>query len=894
MSLVSGTKLGPYEVIAPLGAGGMGEVYRARDTRLDRDVAIKVLPANLSSDANLRQRLQREAKSISKLSHPNICTLHDIGHHDGVDFLVMELVEGETLEQRLIRSALPPEQTLLIASQLAEALAAAHKIGITHRDLKPSNVMLTKSGTKLMDFGLAKHADRAPLTPTLTEMTQEAKLTSEGMLVGTFQYMAPEQLEGKEADPRTDIFLLGESIYEMVTGKPPFSGKSRASLIATILMTDPQPMAALQPMTPASLERVVRKCLAKDPEERWQSASDLASELKWIKEGVQESGKQPPTKIKRAWGERWIWLALVSILLAGLTATFLRRGARPAAATWSTILAPENTTLAYFAGPVTVSHDGRKLAFVATSAAGRDMVWVRPLSGLAAQALPGTDGASNPFWSPDDHSIGFFSGGKLRTLDAAGGPVVTICDVAGSRGGTWGLNGTILFASTWGVLYRVSSSGGAATAVTKLDSSRGELSHRWPVFLPDSRHFLFSAANFAGGSAESASIYVADLDSGEKKLLFHARSNAAYTPGSILFLRDRTLMAQPFDERRLEIEGQPFAIAEQVQYDELPWRGVFSSSFNGVIAYQGGNTGTNSRLVMVDRSGKEIKTIGEPGDYAANRISPDGQRMTLTMLDSSLRNYKLWIFDLSRDKRIRLTFGPGRTQFPVWSPDGGSVAFASNLTGTYQLVQRRSDGTGDESTILQSEISKYPTSWSSDGRFVAYNTTAPGQNLTELWIVPTSRDRKPVAFLSGSFNVGQGQFSPDGRWMAYGSDESGRPEVYVTPFPAGGTKWQISSAGGTSPRWRRDGKEIFYLSADSKLTSVEVNGSTSVFQAAAPHTLFPVLLKTGASRLDLNPTNEQISYDAAPDGRWFVLNSPPVGSPPPITLITNWKPEPAQ
>jgi len=894
MTLVSGTKLGPYEVIAPLGTGGMGEVYRARDTRLDRDVAIKVLPGKLSSDTNLKQRLQREARSVSKLSHPNICTLHDIGHHDGLDFLVMELVEGETLEQRLVRGPLPTEQVLRIASQLADALAKAHKLGITHRDLKPSNIMLTKSGAKLMDFGLAKLTEGPSASTALTEMTQEAKLTSEGMLVGTFQYMAPEQLEGKEADFRTDIFSLGESIYEMATGKPAFSGKSRASLIAAILTAEPQPMAALQPLTPASLERVVRKCLAKDPEDRWQSASDLASELNWIRDGVQESEKQAPIKARRSWRERWIWLAVVSLLLAGLAASFLRRGSHPAAATWSTVLTPEDTTLAYFAGPVTVSHDGRKLAFVATSSAGRDMVWVRPLSGLAAQALAGTDGASNPFWSPDDRSIAFFSGGKLRTLDAAGGPVVTICDVAGSRGGSWGYDGTILFASTWGVLYRVSSSGGVPTAVTKLDSSRGELSHRWPVFLPDLRHFLFSAANFAGGTAESASIYVGDLDSGEKKLLFHARSNAAYTPGSILFVRDRTLMAQPFDEKRLEIQGQPFAIAEQVQYDELPWRGVFSSSFNGVVAYQGGNTGMNSRLVMLDRDGKEIKTVGEPGDYAANRMSPDGQRMALTKLDSSFRNYKLWIVDLFHDKQIRLTFGPGRTQFPVWSPDGTAVVFASNISGTYQLVQRRSDGTGDESTMLQSEISKYPTAWSADGRFLAYNTTAPGQNLTELWIVPTFGDRKPYAFLRGSFNVGQGQFSPDGRWMAYGSDESGRPEIYVTQFPGGGTKWQISSAGGTSPRWRRDGKELYYLSADSKLMSVEVNGTTSAFQAAVPRALFPVLLKTGASRLDLNPTNEQIGYDSAPDGKWFVLNSPPVGSPPPITLITNWTPEAAR
>src|SRR5437763_404694 len=436
MALTPGTKLGPYEIHSPLGAGGMGEVYRARDTRLDREVAIKVLPGNLSSDASLQQRLEREAKAISKLSHPHICTLHDIGHQDGVDFLVMELVEGETLEQRLLKGALPPAQTIRIAAQVADALGKAHKLGFVHRDLKPANVMLTKGGAKLMDFGLAKQAATAPLADALTEMTMEqAKLTSEGMLVGTFQYMAPEQLEGKEADALADIFALGELIYEMATGKPAFSGKSRASLIAAILTTDPPPMETLQPMTPVSLGRVVKKCLAKDPDERWQSASDLAAELKWIAEGGSQSDHPLPQPVQRTRHERWIWISAVAVLLAALAGLYFRTSPKLTQPTWSNILAPENTTLAYFAGPVTVSHDGRSLAFVATVPGGQDMLWVRPLAGLKVQELAGTDGASNPFWSPDDRSIGFFSRGKLKTVDASGGPVLTVCDVAGSRGG---------------------------------------------------------------------------------------------------------------------------------------------------------------------------------------------------------------------------------------------------------------------------------------------------------------------------------------------------------------------------------------------------------------------------------------------------------------------------
>jgi len=888
MPLTSGTKLGPYEIQSPLGAGGMGEVYRARDTRLERDVAVKVLPANLSSDPNLRQRLEREAKAVSKLSHPHICTLHDIGHQDGVDFLVMELVDGETLEHRLVKGPLPPEQTLRIAAQIADALAKAHKLGFVHRDLKPANVMLTKTGAKLMDFGLAKHSGPAPLAAALTEMTMEqAKLTSEGMLVGTFQYMAPEQLEGKEADPRTDIFSLGELIYEMATGKPAFIGKSRASLIAAILTTEPQPMAALQPMTPVALERVVKKCLAKDPDERWQSASDLASELNWITEAGRavEGSSFKPTK-----RERWLWISALVLLLAVLAAVYFRTSPHPQP-TWSSILAPENTSFAYFAGPVAVSHDGRALTFVATNSAGQDMVWVRPLGELKAHALAGTEGASNPFWSPDDRAIGFFAGGKLKTTEAGGGPVVSICEVTGSRGGTWSQSGVILFAETWGVLHRVPSSGGTPDAVTTLDRSRVELSHRWPYFLPDGHHFFYFAANFSGGSAESASVYLADLESKESKLLFHARSNAVYTPGYILFVRDRTLMAQPFDERRLEIRGQPFPIAEQVQYDELVWRGVFSSSFNGVLAYQGGNTGANSRLVMFDRTGKEVRAIGAAGDFASQRISPNGQELAVAVLDSSVRNYKVWLYDLSRDKQTRLTFGPGRTTFPIWPPDGRSVAFASNHTGIYQLAQKRSDGTGSEEPILESDISKYPTAWSADGRFIAYNTTSPGKYATELWIVPRFGERKPYPFLQGNFDVGQGQFSPDGRWMAYSSNETGRPEVYVTPFPGGGSKWQVSGAGGTSPRWRRDGKELFYLAADSELMAAEVDGSGSSLQVAAVRPLFHLLLKTGIARFDINPTSDQIGYDAGPDGKWFVVNAPPIGSPPPITLITDWTPE---
>jgi eukaryotic-like serine/threonine-protein kinase len=754
--------------------------------------------------------------------------------------------------------------------------------------------MLTKSGAKLMDFGLAKGAvsqsvsSASALTAMASAMTSAQPLTQQGAIIGTFQYMSPEQLQGHDADARSDIFAFGAVLYEMITGKRAFAGKSQLSVVSAILEKDPEPITANQPLAPLALEHLVKTCLAKDPDERFQTVHDVKLQLKWI------AGSAPPlaAPVVRPTHERWIWILAVIVMLAALVSLYLRKSSRVVQPTWSYILAPEKTSFAYFTGPVAVSHDGRSLTFVATSSDGKDMVWVRSLSGLNAQALAGTEGASNPFWSPDDRAIGFFTGGKLQTVDAASGPVVTICDAPSSRGGSWSQRGVILFASTWGVLYSVPSSGGSPTEVTKLDVSRSELSHRWPYFLPDGHHFFFSAANFSGGSAESASIYLGDLESKKNKLLFHARSNAVYTPGYILFVRDRTLMAQPFDERQMEIRGQPSPIAEQVQYDELVWRGVISSSFNGVLAYQGGNTGANSRMVMLDRAGKELKNIGAPGDYTTHRISPDGQRLAVGVLDSSVRNYKLWIYDVSREKQTRLTFGPGRTTFPVWAPDGSSVGFASNRTGIYQIVEQRSDGTGSEEPLLETDISKYPTSWSADGRFIAYNTNSPGKSTTELWVLPRFGDRKPYAFLQGTFSVGQGQFSPDGRWMAYSSDESGRVEIYVTPFPDRRSVWQISQAGGSSPKWRSDGKELYYLAVDSKLMAAEVNGIGSVFQVGAAQPLFQVVLKTGASRLDLGSTSGQISYDSAPDGKWFVVNAPPVGNPPPITLITNWTPEP--
>jgi eukaryotic-like serine/threonine-protein kinase len=891
MALTSGTKLGPYEIVSPLGVGGMGEVYRARDTRLDRTVAIKILPEHLSGSPEARQRFDREARAISSLSHPNICHLYDVGQQDRTSYLVMEYLEGETLADRLRKGPLALEQVLRAGTEICEGLEKAHRSGVVHRDLKPANtanIMLTKSGVKLLDFGLAKPTiagGAGSASASLETMSQP--LTVEGTIVGTFQYMAPEQLEGKDADVRSDIFALGAVLYEMITGRRAFEGKTTASTIAAILASEPTPISSIQPMTPPTLDRVVVTALAKDPDERFQTVHDLKVQLKWIAETAPPIA--PPTV--RPLRERWAWISVVVILAAALLALYSRMPPNVSQPTLSYILAPEQTSLAYFTGPVTVSHDGRTLAFVATTSAGKDGVWVRPLDASEARALAGTEGASSPFWSADDRSIGFFAGGKLKTIEAVGGPVVTICDAPNPRGGTWNQNGVILFATNWSGIYRVPSSGGTPAEVTKPDASHGETSHRWPYFLPDGQHFLYLAANFAGGNTEVASVRVAALDSSDNKVLFHARSNAAFMPGYVLYIRDRMLMAQAFDEKKLQLKGQAFPVAGQVQYDQLLWRGAFSCSPSGILVYQGANNGSDSRLIMFDRTGKEIKTVGTPGDLTNHRISPDGQRLAVAVLDSSVANYKLWVYDLFREKETRLTFGSNRDSYPIWAPDGKSLVFASIKNGPYDLFEKRSDTTGSEEPLLQSVAAKSPTDWSPDGRFIAFNSTTPGNSKTAVWILPRFGERKPYIFLQGDFNIGEGHFSPDGHWLAYSSDETGRSEIYVTPFPGGGSKWQVSAAGGSGPRWRRDGKELFYMAADSTLIAAEVDTSGSVFQVGALRPLFHLVLRTGVTRLDLSGV---VAYDAAPDGKWFVVNSPPPGNPPPITLITNWTPKPGK
>jgi Tol biopolymer transport system component/predicted Ser/Thr protein kinase len=879
MPLASGTRLGPHEILEPLGAGGMGEVYRARDTRLDRIVALKVLPGHLADNEELRQRLDREAKTISQLSHPHVCALYDVGHQDGVDYLVMEYLEGETLADRLVKGPLPTEQVLRYGIQMADALDKAHRIGIVHRDLKPGNVMLTKSGVKLLDFGLAKAV--APATPQqMTSFPTQQALTQKGTILGTFQYMAPEQLEGREADARTDIFALGGVLYEMATGQKAFSGKSQASLISSIMGSEPPPVSAVAPMTPPAFDRIVRKCIAKDPEDRWQSAADLGSELKWISESSQGAPPLPLISRARSRDRLFLWMAL-AVVTAALAFTVLRR--EPTATPRKirfTIPLPEGNTFGSFAqaGAVALSPDGRRLAFTAVPPGGRSALWVRDLDALTPRVLPGTEGAALPFWSPDSRFIGYFAGGKMKRVDVSGGVSQTLCDAPFAYGGTWSSDGVILFSpDSSHSLMRVAASGGAPTSETTLVS--GEIGHYWPSFLPDGRHYLLLVES---EKATSTEIHVGTLGKKENRRLTAAESGALYAPpGYLLFVREGTLTAQTFDARSLQLTGEPIPIAERVgrMGGAGPTRyGPFSASSNGVLAY-GAVAVVSSQLVWFDRRG-QVLGISSPGDYADPELSPDGKRVAVCRDDPRTGTPDIWIMEVSRGTQSRLTFHPRWEVYPVWSPDGSRIAFAWDKEGHTDIYLKAASG-GVEELLLKERRATYPLDWSRDGRLLLFSALDPKTG-SDLWLLPLDGSRTPKPLLQTPFNEGEARISPDGRFFAYTSDESGRPEVYVRPLASMAEQWQISTQGGTKPAWRRDGKELFYLAEDRRLMSLELTDGSG-FDRYTPRPLF----QTRAPRVDF-PGFHSL-YAVTPDGQRFLTVTEPEGrSSPPITVVLDW------
>ena len=879
MTLQTGARLGPYEILSPLGAGGMGEVYRAKDTRLGRDVALKVLPEHMSSLPELRQRLEREAQTISQLSHPHICTLHDVGHQDGIDYLVMEYLEGETLADRLGRGALPIEQALKFGIEIASALDVAHRSGIIHRDLKPGNVMLTRSGVKLLDFGLAKlQAAAAPGSPSVTSLPtafQESQpLTTRGTVLGTFQYMAPEQLEGKEADARSDLFAFGCVLYEMVTGTKAFAGKSQASLIGSIMTFEPPPASTVRPMTPPALDRIIRGCLAKDPEERWHTAHDVMLQLQWIAEGGSQAGVPAPVVARRKNREKLAWgaAAAATLAAAALAFGFMRRAPSPPRMLRFEIPTPPDVTAV---DAPRISPDGKILAFNATDTSGKTRIWIRPLNALQAQPLAGTDGTTRPFWSPDSRFLGFFAEGKLKKVDVSGGPPQKICDAPTGADGTWSPSGVILYDGTGAdPIHRVAASGGTPGVAVKQDPARKETQIGWPEFLPDGRHFLYMAI---GLRPEDSAYRIGVLDSTETQLLGPAQTLVTYAPeGYLLFARDRTLVAQPFDLKARKIKGEPAPLAEQIGTDSVGLA-RFSVSRGGVLAYRTGESG--SRLLWLDRAGKELGVEGDPGELSNPALSPAGDRLAFGLMDPRAGTADIWIRDLARKVTSRFTFGAGDELAPLWSPDGSRVVFSADRgDGSPDLFDKAASGSGAERALLEDDVFKFATSWSQDGRYLVY-CRQDAKTGWDVWALPTFGDRKPIPVVQTTFADLHGKLSVDGRYLLYQSNESGRQEIYVQNFPGPGGKWQVSAAGGADPSWRADGREIFYRAPDQQIMAVEVGGG-SEFQAGIPRRLFPGQIQQGTMRN---------KYVASADGQRLLLVAP-LGreAMTPTTIVVNW------
>ena len=868
MPLTAGTRLGPYEVLSPLGAGGMGEVYRARDTRLDRTVAIKVLPPHASERPDLRERFEREARAVSSLNHPHICTLHDVGRQGDVDYLVMEYVEGETLAARLERGPLPKSDLLLHAVEIADALDKAHRQGLVHRDLKPGNIMVTRAGIKVLDFGLARVTRTAEAGSGLTASpTLTSPLTAEGTIVGTFQYMAPEQLEGKEADARADIFAFGAVLYEMATGRKAFEGRSQASLIAAIMSANPDPTALLAPDLPAGLDRLVRACLAKDPEDRLQSAHDVVLQLRWIADAGARSeqlGSVPATGHRLALALRWLPWALIP--LAAATAFWVGHAISvpsPSPLLRASLALPVGFELDGDNASLALSPDGSRVALAGSAPGEKQRIWVRALDSLAAQPLSGTENATYPFWSPDGRFIGFFADRKVKKVPAGGGTVQTICEASDGRGADWSRRGEIVFTpGPLDGLFRVPAAGGTPVRLTTPQGPGG--THRLPRFLPDGRRLLFFAGDNTG---EQNAIHLLDLETGRTAPVAREKSEGRYlAPGYLAFVREGQLMIQPVDKSSLQPEGEAVPVAEGLQFNEFRWTGNFTLTETGLLLYQTGTLTRKGQLTWFDLEGKELGEVGEPAPILSIHVAPGAARAVATVRSEG---YDLWMYDLVRGVASRFTFGQEPAAFPIWSPDGREIAYSN---GSGQILVKAADGASEPKRIVTEIGSRIPTSWSPDGKVISF--WAQTQNAgNDMWMLPIAGAAEP--FIATPADEMDGMFSPDGRWLLHASDESGRREIYVVPFPGPGGKWQISSGGAIGGFWSNNGRRIVYETLDRKLLAAEV-------------TVQGTNLEIGATRQMFGGRALPGPWSAAPSEERLLVAVPTEERDSSLTLVTNW------
>jgi eukaryotic-like serine/threonine-protein kinase len=870
-----GTKLAHYQITSHLGTGGMGEVYQATDSKLGRSVAIKFLPEAFTHDAERITRFEREARVLAALNHPHIAAIYGSDESSGRKFLVMELAVGETLAERIARGPVAVSEALAIAVQIAEALEAAHEKGIIHRDLKPANVKITPEGkVKVLDFGLAK-AFQQEQSPAMSNSPTLMDASVPGVILGTAAYMSPEQARGKEADRSSDLWALGCVLYEMLTAHAAFEGETIGEILAGVFKAEPD-WQRLPAETPEAIRRLLRRCLQKDRRRRLNSANDARIDM-------EEALSAPPAeavptavrtkKLRLA----WIVAAVATIAFVSIAMLYFSQEVIPEPPQMRVdISTPRTTQPLHFA----LSPDGMQLVFVATSNESQQL-WLRPLNAASAQPLAATDGGEYPFWSPDSRTIGFFAGGKLKRLDIGAGPPQVLADAPAGRGGTWNGSGTILFAPTNASgLWRVAASGGSPVQVTKLDLPRLG-SHRLPQFLPDGRQFIF----FGQGIPDAQGIYLASLDGSEAKRVTPSDAPGGYIdPGLLVFNRQGSLVARRLDIANGTLTGDTMTLAESVSYDTAFNLSGFTVSSAGRLAYRAG--GREARqLQWFDRNGKPLGAVGEPdvNTLVCAELSPNGRQVAVSRTIQG--NTDVWLIDILRGGMTRFTVDAAIDQMPIWSPDGTKIAFGSNRGGSYDLYLKPSSGAGAEEPLLPSQLSKGVEDWLADGKFVLYQEAGPKTGW-DLWALPTFGDRKPIPIVNSQFEERDGQFSPDGRWVAYQSNVTGRFEIYVQPFPGPGGKWQVSTAGGTFPRWRADGKELFFIAPNAKLMSVPANTSGPTFEAGSPSALFQTHIVSGGT------ASLQSQYVVSRDGRFLINTQVEESNTTPITLILNWKPKP--